>query len=170
MEFVCNKKLTCILEQAKKCKCEYTIDDDKLKKLMNPVFEKIFDCIIVKSGNVKVTREQFLKCVHSYGDKTGYEVGSNEILINCYASNKLTDAAAAKLALYVIKVWFVILKSYIGDEKICFIIDVSNIGVLLRFHKLRDNEFWLCSDLEVYENPIGYVIMNGDENYIDDGL
>lgn len=46
MKFSCNKEFALILNQTKNIKCKFTIEDDKMDKLMNPVFEKVFDCIL----------------------------------------------------------------------------------------------------------------------------
>ena len=126
---------------------------------------KNYDCIIIADDNKDLLpKHEFLKNVEEmYIDKTGYEASITDTLINYYIEEedvKLQDILP--VAFTVIDVWSSQLKMIDSLSKFCFIVTCESDynHVTIRFHKLRDNEpMWIDSNLEQYEEPVGYVII-----------
>jgi hypothetical protein len=94
------------------------------------------------SSEVSVTRSDF-------PDKTGFECFINSFHIDDYVEDKYIENAA----LFIEKL-FAMWKSFNKEGDIQAIISLSDFGAVVRFHIIRECEYWLSPDLEEYAEGI----------------
>ena len=102
----------------------------------------------------------FEQAIKFLGGKNFYEISYTEILINSYLQTQnYTLYTVLKLTMLTIEMWKNQLKLLEPKGQFCFIISCDANRVTLRFHKVREGQpEWLNNDLEIYDQPIGYLV------------
>ena len=136
------------------------IELNSLDKLFFPEFKKVYDCIIISSEKVEELEAEFEQALKFLGGKNFYEISNTEILINSYLQTQnYTLYTVLKLTMLTIEMWKNQLKLLEPKGQFCFIISCDANRVTLRFHKVREGQpEWLNNDLEIYNQPIGYLV------------
>lgn len=159
---IMNKKMEKIIENLNNITPDNLIlfNLKKLKMLLLPNFQYIYDCIIISNEKMVFTENEFLEIIKLNNDKTGYEVNNTETRVNAYIENEnISIYESLSISLMIIDIWAIELRTVCSSDKFCFIISCDDNDVTFRFHKIRNNEpMWVAKDLESYEQPIGYVI------------
>lgn len=157
-----NSKMNEVLENKEAMKEKIEVDLDCLSELFFPELKKVYDCIIISSENLDELEANFESSIEFLGGKNFYEVSETEILMNSYledSGKKYSLYTLLNLAQMVVYIWQVQLNSLDSDSKFCFIISCDEKRVTLRFHKVREGEpEWLADDLDLYDEPVGYII------------
>lgn len=133
----------------------------ELKRLFFPPFKQVKDCVLISEKSVDRLEDTFDKAIEIHMDKTGYEASNTETQINCFFENSISMELGTKIALMVLEVWRLQLKSMDPQSNFCLIMSCDEDHVEIRFHKVHKNEkMWLDAELENYKDgAIGYVIV-----------
>lgn len=127
-----------------------------LTKLFNPVIKQENDCVIMDFFRSKTNGDKKKIVIK---DKTGFEASCNEVHLDSILEGNFDYSILLKMAFLLIETWSFRLRDngYIG--KYCFIISCSNNDLVLRFHKVRNNEDrWLSDNIEDYNmEAVGYI-------------
>lgn len=151
-----------ILQNKKAIKEKIVLDLNCLRGLFFPDLKKVYDCIIISSKNVGELEKNFKSSLEFLGGKNFYEISETEILINSYLEDSGSEYSLytlLHLVQMVVYIWDAQLKLLDTDTKFCYIISCDENRVTLRFHKVRAEEpGWLVDDLDLYDDPVGYMI------------
>lgn len=126
--------------------------DHKLFKITEPGFVYrdgcyfLYHCINIETN---VTFDDFI-------DKTGYECFINSIYIDDHVESDYLQQGIA-----FIKRVFSIWNKQGEKQNLTAILSIDEFSLKVKFHVQRQNEQWLSSDLESYEQPI-MVICSSD--------
>ena len=164
MNFIKNSKMKELYECIKQenSKEILSLELKNLEKLIHPNLLVVKDCIIICNQKIKIKdlEENFEHVVEPYGDRTGYEASNNEIQLNYYFENTISDEMGIRIAILLIEVWTPQIKMLDKDAQIFFMIFCSEDGVELRFHKIHDGEpMWIDMDIDSYSEAVGYLIV-----------
>jgi hypothetical protein len=158
---IANKKMMILLNSVdsmsknkKLCITSYN-----LKKIINPKFVKVHDCIIISEKQSKELEKYYNQAMSMYDDEVGYEASNTETRINDYFEKEITVVEALNIGIDICETWKKYLKMIEPQSQFCMVITCDGEYVTLRFHKIRSNtENWLCNDLERYEEPVAYEV------------
>lgn len=157
-----NDHLEAIYRNMKNVKMEEQIHIKSylLEELLFPEFKKTKDCVVISNESILSLETKFEDIINYLGSTNYYEVYDTEILINSYLENEdFTKETLLYISIMVIKIWRYQL-NFITNRKICFIISFDESRVTLRFHQVRGDGYeWLESDLNSYDEPVGYIIL-----------
>jgi len=138
----------------------------KLKKMFFPGFRVAYGCVFLydESKTIHETEDEFNEFMKKrYRNKTNFEVSVNEIYINYFLKGeKYALRDLMEVALILIDVLGYQLKQLEPESKFCFPVscDPEFNSVTMWFHKVREEDgMWLVENLDLYKEPIGYVII-----------
>ncbi len=161
MNWISNISMKALLERIEQFENIETLRTNisHLTQLFVPNFRKVKDCILISDKSQLLLEEHFETALTMYGDKTGYEASNTETRINCYFEDTISVETGTQIAMLIVPIWAVQLKALEPESTFCFIVCSDTDKAELRFHKVRDGERWLASDINSYpENEaIGYV-------------
>lgn len=132
---------------------DLALTEKRLEKLFGDLkFEN--GCLFLATHNGKASSENVT-------DKTDFEAGHNEILINSlFPKKKITPAFAMQ--------FFAQFNAKLQEdfnETICAIMSEDDGRWTYRFHIVRDGEpLWISEDLEMFSQPIMYDIFGGNND------
>lgn len=99
-----------------------------------------------------------LSCIVTTHDLTGSEASTNSFHIEDYMPREADrdPAALARVAVSCARFLAWRLRAF-SDATYRVIMSVRDRTSTLRFHTLRDGESWLTSDLDGYDEAVGYL-------------
>ena len=160
------QKLLLNRKKKKRGKGKVSFKISKLKEMLLPDLRVVEDCIIIYNENQSVMdEEEKLKVyiANGRGNRTSYEASENEIYINYFVKGEnYTLRDLMEVALILIDVLGYQLKQLEPESKFCFPVscDPEFNSVTMWFHKVREEDgMWLVENLDLYKEPIGYVII-----------
>lgn len=165
MYFKGNSKINEIIQAAKKERGCFELDDSALVNLFNKRIIKIYDAHIIENVGERISTESikdnFEELISMNTDLTGYECSANEFrVIDVFGENNFSLSPIQQFILgKVIMENLITKKNFPIPSVVYFTFDEDNLS--MRFHKYRPNEgFWVASELENYEEPVGYFFID----------
>jgi len=158
---ITNQKMKMLIKKAKESKKNeiLQLEMNDLAMFFSPNLKQVYDCIIISNKKEEELELGFIDAIKMHTDRTGYEASNTETPISLCFENGISEETAIIIGLMVIDVWSIKIKQLDKDSKYCFILASCDGDVEVRFHKVRNNEkSWLTSDLESYNNPVGFEI------------
>ena len=114
--------------------------------------KEVYQCNVYDpSGDIQEDQIDLEKIILFSGDMTGYEVDSNEIIIDKEDIYESCHMALADVLIDELQ------RKYSGKKFVVYILDMDE-SIAVRFHTYREDEgLWLDEDLNKYDEPILYV-------------
>jgi hypothetical protein len=131
------------------------IDTSNIENIITPNIVDINGCYILDLENELDSRSiNWNRLMKIHGNKTGYEASCNELRINDYLDDNKTQDDILIYGLRILHDWKDKLKRDYVNQKFVLILSFDKTYVTLRFHKKREGENWLNSDLGKYQESI----------------
>ncbi|MDT2660320.1 hypothetical protein P7E02_10590 [Enterococcus hulanensis] len=165
MYFKGNSKINKIIQATKKERGGFEFDSSVLVNLFNKRIIKIYDAHIIENVGERISTESIkdnfeeLICMNT--DLTGYECSANEFrVIDAFEEINFSLSPMQQFILgKVIMENLITKKNFPIPSVVYFTFDEDKLS--MRFHKYRPNEgFWVSSELENYEEPVGYFFID----------
>lgn len=138
------------------------VNSEQLHKLFFPPFIRVYDCVIISDEEINLTQNAFATTVKKlYGDWSGYEFGNTEVRINDYFKNALSKEEGTQIALWAIKRWIPRLHNMEPQASFAFFLFSNDERTEIRFHKLRNDESLVVTDVDSYKDGGVAVIIAG---------
>lgn len=132
---------------------DFALTEKRIEKLFGDLRHEN-GCLFLATHNGEASSENVT-------DKTDFEAGHNEILLNSlFPKKKITPAFAAQFfAQFNARLQFE------HDEKFCAIMSEDDGRWTYRFHIVREGEpLWINEDLERFSQPIMYDVFGGKDD------